>query len=80
MRTKLFERMTARQFEGRYSFSHRNYNGDCDGHPDLRAIPCPEYLVLKSEIIKRAGNGYVLSDGFFYDPGTDEFFGVITEN
>lgn len=44
-------------------------------HPDERAIRCPENLfTLPEEVEYRYGNGYMLGDGAWYDPCTEQFF------
>lgn len=45
-------------------------------HPDENCIRCPKELIdfNSAEYITRVGNGYVLGDGAWYDPVTQEFF------
>ncbi len=43
-------------------------------HPDERAVRCPNELFdLPREVEYRYGSGYVLGDGAWYDPITQQF-------
>jgi hypothetical protein len=44
-------------------------------HPDERVMRCPnELFVLPEDVEYRYGNGFVLGDGAWYDPCTEQFF------
>lgn len=48
-------------------------------HPDERAMRCPNDLfVLPQDVEYRYGSGYVLGDGAWYDPITQNFFYLET--
>jgi hypothetical protein len=75
---RIFERISAENYQKRYAFSSSNYTGDQDGHPDQRAIECPAELLIESEwsVDDTDRRGNLLGFGSYYDPGTDEFFGI----
>ena len=52
---------------------------DYGKHPDRRMIACDPMLLLSDEWETRHGRGYVLSDGSYYDPVGQRFFGITTE-
>lgn len=44
-------------------------------HPDERMMRCPNDMFdLPNEVEYRYGSGYVLGDGAWYDPCTEQFF------
>ncbi len=47
-------------------------------HPDEISLPCPDELIKDNEYHIRYGYGYVLGDGAWYNPVTQEFFYVKT--
>ena len=47
-------------------------------HPDEICIPCSDNLIKDDEYHIRYGYGYVLGDGAWYNPVSQEFFYVKT--
>lgn len=60
---------------------HLCEDGEENLHPDQRAIQCPCDLLLASEWESRhesSSENYILGDGAWYDPYSEQFFGVRT--
>jgi hypothetical protein len=64
--------------ENAVEYGEDDYYDLVSRHPDQRMIPCPPELLLESEWETRHGRGFILSDGSWFDPINQTFFGCET--
>ena len=65
-----------REWIAQHQLDEEQFENMVREHHDERAIRCPQELInfdSKDEYITRQGNGFVLGDGAWYDPITQQF-------